>query len=89
MSSLDTSQFSLTEQEKTAVYGFVRSMRPDDEQFQLQMAHFRGACLLVKKVFGSEWYEANLSPIFEKVRILLSSADHCRTKRSDSSIWGG
>jgi len=53
------SQFSLTEQEKTAVYAFVKNMRPDDEQFLLQMAHFRGHAFLSRRCLAA----SGMSPI--------------------------
>ncbi len=56
------SGFYLTNREKESIREFVKEMFPDDEHSQIDAAKYRGACVLLKKVFGKNWYQEYIAP---------------------------
>lgn len=56
------SRFVLTDDEKKSTWEFVNDMFPDDEHSQNTGAKYRGACVLLKKIFGNDWYQEHIAP---------------------------
>jgi hypothetical protein len=56
------SGFCLTDDEKESTRAFVKEMFPDEEHSQTDAAKYRGACVLLKKVFGKDWYQESIAP---------------------------
>lgn len=58
----EASLYCLTEEEKATVHEVVSEMFPKDMNAQTEVSKFRGACVLLKKIFGADWYQANVAP---------------------------
>jgi len=54
--------FNLTSDERSDVFAKASEVFPNDKASQKEVAKFRGACILLHKIFGDEWYQVNIAP---------------------------
>lgn len=53
--------YRLSDEERSAVYRTAREVSPDDPEAQAIAALFRAACILLARVFGKGWFQANIA----------------------------
>jgi hypothetical protein len=55
-----TDSCRLTDEEKEDAYRAARELIPGDAETRANAALFRAACLLLARIFGKEWFQANI-----------------------------